>query len=208
MPRIGAIVLAAGLSRRMGCAKQFLPLQGKPLFRHAVERAVANDLSPILLIGGEHSERFRELTRDLPQVEVLENREYATGMASSLRVGMKALGGRVDAVLVFLGDQPHVPDEVVQTLIRIYEENRAEGVRIVRPIYEDTPGHPVLFDASLLEVFSHVTGDQGGKDLIAKEYKAYLKKVRFDCADWNLDVDTPDDYRRVVAQVVSPEQGE
>jgi molybdenum cofactor cytidylyltransferase len=190
----------------MGCAKQFLLLQGKPLFRHAVERAAASDLSPILLIGGEHSERLRELTRDLPQVEVLENRAYETGMASSLRVGMEAAGGRVDAVLVFLADQPYVPDEVVQTLISTYAENRAEGVRIVRPIYENTAGHPVLFDASLLKEFTHITGDQGGKDLIDK-YKAHLKKVRFAPADWNLDVDTPDDYRRV-SQIISPERME
>jgi len=204
MPRIGAIVLAAGLSRRMGCAKPFLLLQGKPLFRHAVERAAASGLSPILLIGGEHSERLRELTIDMPQVEVLENRAYATGMASSLRVGMKAAGGRVDAVLVFLADQPHVPDEVVQTLIQTYAGSQAEGVRIVRPIYVDTPGHPVLFDATLLEEFSYVTGDQGGKDLIDK-HKAHVKKVRFACADWNLDVDTPEDYRRV-SQIILPEQ--
>lgn len=137
MPRIGAIVLAAGLSRRMGEAKQFLPLRGKPLFRHAVERAIASELSPILLIGGEHSERLRQLTSDLPQVEVLDNREYATGMASSLRVGMETASGRVDAVLVFLIDQPYVPDHVVQALIHTYAENRAEGVRIVRPVYQD-----------------------------------------------------------------------
>lgn len=204
MPRIGAIVLAAGLSRRMGEAKQFLPLQGNPLFRHAVERAIANDLSPILLIGGEHCERLRQLTSDLPQVEVLDNREYATGMASSLRMGMEAASGRVDAVLVFLADQPCVPDHVVQTLIQTYEENQAQGVRIVRPIYQDTAGHPVLFGASLMEEFSRVTGDQGGKDIIHK-YKAHMKKVRFACADWNLDVDTPEDFQRI-QQVISAEQ--
>lgn len=196
MLRIGAIVLAAGLSRRMGEAKQFLPLQGKPLFRHAVERAIANELSPILLIGGEQGERLRRLTSDLPQVEVLDNRAYATGMASSLRVGMEAAGGRVDAVLVFLADQPYVPNHVVQALIHTYAENRAEGVRIVRPVYQDEAGHPVLFDASLIEEFSYVTGDKGGKDIIDK-HNAHMKKVSFDCADWNLDVDTPDDYQRV-----------
>lgn len=201
MPRIGAIVLAAGLSRRMGEAKQFLPLQGKPLFRHVVERAIANNLSPVLLIGGERSDDLRHQTGDLPQVEVLENREYATGMASSLRVGLDAAGGRVDAILVFLADQPYVPDEVVQALIRTYEECWAAGTKIVRAFYADTAGHPVLFDASLMEELRQVTGDQGGKEIIVK-YKAQMKKVSFDCAEWNLDVDTPDDYRRI--QEVNP----
>jgi molybdenum cofactor cytidylyltransferase len=190
----------------MGEAKQFLPLRGKPLFRHAVERAIANELSPILLIGGEYGERLRRLTSDLPQVEVLDNREYATGMASSLRMGMEAVGGRVDAVLVFLADQPYVPDQVVQALIQTYAENRAKGVRIVRPIYQVTAGHPVLFDASLIEEFSRVTGDKGGKDIIDK-HKADVKKVSFDCADWNVDVDTPDDFQRI-QQVMSAERSE
>ncbi|QRG67990.1 nucleotidyltransferase family protein [Brevibacillus choshinensis] len=202
MLRVGAIVLAAGQSRRMGSAKQFLPLRGKPLFRHAVERAAACQLSPILLIGGEHSERLRQLTRDLPEVEVLDNREYATGMASSLRRGMEAVAGRVDAVLVFLADQPYVPDQVVQSLIQTYADHRAEGVKIVRPIYQNTAGHPVLFDAALLGEFTCVTGDQGGKDIIDK-YKSHLKKVRFARADWNLDIDTPDDYCRVQQAILA-----
>jgi molybdenum cofactor cytidylyltransferase len=196
MPRIGAIVLAAGLSRRMGEAKQFLPLQGKPLFRHSVERAIANDLSPVLLVGGERTEELRRLTSDLPEVEVLDNREYATGMASSLRVGIAAASGRVDAVLVFLADQPYVPDEVVQALIRTYEDSRAEGTQIVRAFYAGIAGHPVLFDAALMEELCLVTGDQGGKDVIVK-YKTHMKTVSFDTASWNLDVDTPDDYRRI-----------
>ncbi|MED1953637.1 nucleotidyltransferase family protein [Brevibacillus centrosporus] len=203
MPRIGAIVLAAGLSRRMGEAKQFLPLQGKPLFRHSVERAIVNDLSPVLLVGGERTEELRRLTSDLPEVEVLQNREYATGMASSLRLGMEAAEGRVDAILVFLADQPYVPNEVVQALIHTYEESQADGTKIVRAFYEGIAGHPVLFDASLMEELRLVTGDQGGKDVISK-YKAHTKKVSFACADWNLDVDTPDDYRRI--QEIDPEQ--
>lgn len=204
MSSVGAVILAAGMSRRMGEAKLFLPLHGKPLFRHAVERTVANGLSPILLIGGEHSERLRQLTSDLPQVKVLVNREYATGMAASLQLGVKAASGQVDAILVFLADQPYVPDTVIQALIQTYEENRTKGIRIVRPCYQETDGHPVLFDASLMDELAQVKGDKGGKDVIEK-YRAHTKMVCFDCSVWILDVDTPDDYRRILQVTIDEE---
>lgn len=188
--------MAAGLSRRMGEAKQFLPVNGKPLFRHAVDRAIVNGLSPILLIGGEHVERLRQLTGDEPRVEVLVNPSYATGMASSLRTGIEAAAGRVDAALVFLADQPYVPNEVVQALIRTYEENRKRGIRIVRPVYGEAAGHPVLFDASLFGELARVAGDRGGKEVVEK-YKAQTQNVPFSCARWNLDIDTPEEYRQL-----------
>lgn len=191
---VGAIILAAGMSRRMGAAKLFLPLGEKPLFRHAVDRAAANGLEPILLVGGEHSDELREQTSDLPRVEVLRNPDYATGMASSLARGIMAMKGRAAAVLVFLADQPYVPDRVVQALISEYQHHRAAGVRIVRPLYAGSAGHPVLFDASLFDELAQITGDQGGKEVVGK-YRQHLLIIPFERAEWGLDVDTPDDYR-------------
>lgn len=196
MTRIGAVILAAGMSRRMGAAKQFLPLENKPLFRHAVDRAVASGLAPILLIGGEQSEKLRDQTSDVPQVEVHHNPEYATGMASSLALGISEIKGRADAVLVFLADQPYVPEQVVQALIDTYREYRGEDVRIVRPVYAGEAGHPVLFDAALFAELSRITGDQGGKEVVSR-YRQHVRTVAFERTEWGLDVDTPEDYQRI-----------
>ncbi|WP_400164516.1 nucleotidyltransferase family protein [Brevibacillus sp. TJ4] len=196
MAEIGAIILAAGMSSRMGSAKQFLPLGEKPLFRHAVDRAVASGLAPILVVGGEHHEKLREQTSDLPQVEVFHNPHYATGMASSLACGIRAMTGKADAVLVFLADQPYVPGQVIQALVDTYRQQRDAGVRIVRPLYAGEAGHPVLFDAALFAELAQVTGDQGGKEVVS-QYKQHLRTIPFERAEWGLDVDTPDDYRRI-----------
>jgi len=195
--KVGAIILAAGMSKRMGAAKPFLELHGKPLFRYAVERAVESSLHPVLLITGEHSARMRQLTSDLPQVDVVDNPDYQTGMASSLRAGIAAITGHVDAVLVFLADQPLVPDAVVQGLIDTYRKRCDEGVRIVRPLYAGDAGHPVLFAASLFDELAHVTGDQGGKEVVSK-YKQQMVVVPFERAEWGLDVDTPEEYQALL----------
>lgn len=195
--QVGAIVLAAGMSRRMGAAKPFLELNGKPLFRHAVERAVESGLHPVVLITGEHSERMRQLTSDLSQVEVVDNPDFWTGMASSLRVGIAAVKGRADAALVFLADQPLVPDAVVQGLVDTYCSRHAEGVRIVRPLYAGNAGHPVLFAAPLFDELSQVSGDQGGKEVVSR-YKQQMAAVFFEQAEWGLDVDTPEEYQTLL----------
>ncbi|EST54515.1 4-diphosphocytidyl-2C-methyl-D-erythritol kinase [Brevibacillus panacihumi W25] len=195
--QVAAIVLAAGMSRRMGAAKPFLELNGKPLFRYAVERAVASGLHPVVLITGEHSARMRQLTGDLPQVEVVDNPEYRTGMAASLRVGVAAVRGRADAALVFLADQPLVPDAVVQGLVDAYRSRHAEGVRIVRPLYAGSAGHPVLFASSLFDELSQVSGDQGGKEVVSR-YKQQMAAVSFEQAEWGLDVDTPEEYQALL----------
>jgi len=196
MPQIGAIVLAAGMSRRMGTAKLFLPLRGKPLFRYAVERAQANGLFPILLVGGEHCEKLLSLTSDIPQVEVLHNPDYAMGMASSLALGIGRLKGRAEAGMVFLADQPNVPDRVVQALMDGYRKHRPNGVRIVRPQYAGEAGHPVLFDASLFKELCRIAGDQGGKEVVARHRQSLLT-IPFEQAEWGWDVDTREDYRRI-----------
>lgn len=195
--KVGAIVLAAGKSRRMGTAKALLELQGKPLFRHAVDRAFANQLEPILLIAGEHGEAFRQVTSPTFPVEILHNPDYETGMASSLRVGIMAVRGRVDAALVFLADQPLVPDEVVRSLIETYQVGFDKGVRIVRPVYAGMAGHPVLFDASLFDELEEVTGDQGGKEVIGR-HKQQLATVAFENEQWGKDIDTPEEYQDVL----------
>ncbi|TRY23616.1 nucleotidyltransferase family protein [Brevibacillus sp. LEMMJ03] len=194
MRRIGAVILAAGMSRRMGVPKLFLEVHGKPLFRHSVECAIQSKLDPILIVGGEHVHLLHEHTRDL-SVEIIKNSEYAKGMATSLQRGVEALTGRVDALLVFLADQPFVPPMLVRKLLQTYADWRSHGIQIVRPQYSGIPGHPVLFDAELFSEFSDLKGDEGGR-LIISRHAAKLKLIPAEQSLWGADIDTPDDLKK------------
>jgi molybdenum cofactor cytidylyltransferase len=192
MPEIGAIILAAGMSKRMGEPKLLLDLHEKPVFRYAVEAAAAARLHPVILIGGEHVEQFKAHTGDLP-VEVHANPDYAEGMASSLRCGIAALNDRADGALVFLADQPYVPSVVIHTLLNEYGKSRMNGIRILRPSYNGKPGHPVLFDRAVFPALAAIQGDEGGRSVI-RQNPHMVKTVPFENALWGSDIDTKEDY--------------
>ncbi|NGQ95821.1 nucleotidyltransferase family protein [Brevibacillus sp. SYP-B805] len=186
--------MAAGMSRRMGAPKLLLDFRGKPLFLHAVECAIHARLSPVLLVGGEHLQFLQEHTKELP-VEIVRNPDYAEGMAASLRRGIAAIDGRVDAALVFLADQPFVPPVLIEKLLQTYTECRSAGIRIVRPQYDGIPGHPVLFDAELFAEFAELHGDEGGRSII-KRHAEKVKLLPTAHPLWGADIDTPDDLKK------------
>jgi molybdenum cofactor cytidylyltransferase len=203
MANIGAIILAAGMSKRMGQPKLFLSLNHKPIFRYAVEVAATSHLKPIVVVGGEHVHQLETQLKDIPDVEILRNAEYRTGMASSVKLGIEAVTGRTEAVLIFLADQPCVPKLVIETLVDTFATHRSKGIRIVRPEYAGAPGHPILFDAELYHEFQGIQGDEGGRSIIQR-YRSCVKFVSFEEALWGMDIDTPEDFHSV-KKVLNPE---
>ena len=193
MPKIGAIILAAGLSKRMGQPKLLLPIKGKPLFRYPLEQAMRNRMKPICLIAGQHMQAFQTESSDLVNVEYIYNPGYEKGMSSSLKIGIENIKYRTDAAIIFLADQPFVPDLVIQSMIEQFDND----TRIVRPQYQGNSGHPILIDKSLYDEFLNLEGDQGGKEII-KKYKKDTKILSFDHTFWGMDIDTPEDYRKGV----------
>ncbi|MFB7641516.1 nucleotidyltransferase family protein [Peribacillus butanolivorans] len=196
MVKVGAVILAAGMSTRMGKPKLLLPLNGQPLFKYALKATVDVSLQPIVLIAGHYIEEIRHYTHDLEGIEIIYNQNYANGMASSLKLGIQAVKKDVDAVMVFLADQPLVSKSIVQILIDHYKAHKHEGIRIVRSKYKEDLGHPILFDAELFNEFDSIDGDQGGKEII-KKYTQLTKVISFDNQMWGMDVDTPEDYLKM-----------
>ncbi|WP_176545211.1 NTP transferase domain-containing protein [Bacillus sp. AFS041924] len=197
MCKIGAIVLAAGISRRMGKPKLLLPINGKPLFRYSVEVALRNHLKPIVVIAGRNINKIREHLQDLQDVEILYNPKYEEGMSSSLKLGILSVSNRVDAAMVFLADQPFVSDLVVRNLVDEFKVSSKNELSIYRPKYQDMLGHPILFKATLFSEFNSIYGDEGGKSII-KKYRHHLKIISFDHLEWGMDIDTPEDYKSIL----------
>lgn len=195
MNNIGAVILAAGLSKRMGGPKLFLPYKGKPLFLQAVETAVSSGLDPVILVVGKFEEQFREYIPS-KHVSILKNDEYQSGMGSSLKHGINRLKGNAIAAFVFLADQPFIPSIVPLEIMKQYKQERSKGYLIFQPKYMEKEGHPVLFDADLFDEFRDLQGDIGGRHIIRK-HQDQLKVVSFQNPFWGLDVDTPTDYEKI-----------
>ncbi len=188
--RVGAIVLAAGLARRMGRQKLALRIGGKSILRRVVECALAARVDEVVVVLGHGADVLEgDLPRDARLRTVL-NPRFSEGQSTSVRAGLAALGSHVDAAVFLLGDQPTVLPETIDALVDAF---RAGGTRLARPSYRGTPGHPVLFARALFPELAAVSGDRGGRDVLAR-HRAETLLVPVD-RDVPADVDTEDDYR-------------
>src|SRR4051812_25321380 len=161
---VTALVLAAGTSSRMGQPKQLLPYEGKSLVRRAAEAAIGSKTRQTIVVTGAASDQVDAELAGLA-VMLVHNDDFAQGMSTSLRAGLKAVRPEVDAIIVLLADQPFVDTPVIDALIDLYEQTQA---KIVRPRYGGQPGNPVLWDQSLFGELKEQTGDQGGRALLQK----------------------------------------
>ncbi len=189
---ISAIVLAAGESRRMGTTKQLLEWRGSTLLGWVLDTLLASPLDEIILVVGHDAERILERTSN-PRVKAVLNPDFRRGMSTSLRRGLTAMDPRAEAFLVALADQPAVPAQAVRELIACFRGSYPEK-KIAVPAHLGRRGHPVLFSRDYLDEFLALTGDVGGRDILARHPEdVLLVEARTDAV--LLDVDTPEDYQ-------------
>jgi molybdenum cofactor cytidylyltransferase len=170
LPRIGAVVLAAGLSSRMkmgrmGSNKLLEPVAGKPMLRHAVEAALASAADPVLVVTGNQQTEIKAALDGLP-VEFCENPDFSTGLSSSLKRGLSVLPGDCDGVLILLGDMPGVTGEMIDRLIAAFDP--AENRSICAPTHQGARGNPVLWSRDFFAEMLALAGDAGAKALLAR----------------------------------------
>ncbi len=190
-PKVCALLLAAGRSLRFGASKMLALLEGKPLIRHAAEKALEH-LPDVLVVLGREAENVKMSLEGL-KLECVENPYFAAGMSSSIKAGIQALEHTdFEAALIVLGDQPRVPDSVFQALLEEYHRSSAP---IVIPIFQGIRGHPALFAREIWPELLMLEGDSGGKSVI-EQIPARVQRVKFDFAVPE-DVDTLEDLVRL-----------
>jgi molybdenum cofactor cytidylyltransferase len=193
-----ALVLAAGASRRFGAHKLLAPIAGKPLVRWTVECALASAADRVVVVLGRDAEAAGDALAGLP-VRLVPNPRYAEGMSTSLRCGVAALDPGTEAVVVLLGDQPLPSAALIDTLIAAL---RGSDLPIVVPVYDGERGNPVVFRASLFPEPLAVTGDQGARQVIARDPTRVLA-VAFPFAPPR-DIDTVEDYEAMLREWTAP----
>jgi molybdenum cofactor cytidylyltransferase len=186
-----AIILAAGASTRMGQPKPLLLWRGEPFIRHVARTAVRAGLSPVVIVAGAHTAELRAAVADLP-VTLIHNPDWEAGQSTSVRRGLRALPDTIGSAVFLLADQPHIPIELVKALT----DQHAQGLApIVAPLIDGRRGNPVLFDRATFADLQSLAGDVGGRAVFATHPMAY---VPWHDASLLLDVDTPEDYRRLL----------
>mgnify|MGYP005838432477 CR=1 FL=1 len=193
--RVAAVVLAGGLSRRMGqpnSSKVLLPWDGgKPIIRVIAERLKRMRLDDIVVVTGHVAERVRAALADEP-VRLAHNADYQAGdMLSSLQTGLRALDERIAACLIVLGDQPQVDGRIVGQLMQAYAEGRG---KIIAPSYKGRRGHPLLIDRSLWQELLALPQGGSPREVI----NAHADEIHYVLVETDSvlrDIDTPEDYQ-------------
>lgn len=188
---IAAVVLAAGLSRRMGQAKLLLPAGGRAIVRHAVEAALAGGVDSVWVVTGPDVEPMETALAGL-DVQIVVNPAPEEGQAGSVRAGIAALPASVDTALIALGDQPALDPSIIPALLAA---RWTSAKPIVAPRYRDGQGNPVVFKREVFPELLRLTGDQGARPMIQRD-PARVEWVELDLP-MPPDVDTPADYEKI-----------
>ncbi len=188
-PRVAALILAAGQSRRMGAANKLLAeIDGKAMLARVVEATQASQAVDILAVTGHEADTVAAVLNgyDVPNVH---NPSFADGLSTSLQAGIAALPDDIDGVIVLLGDMPRVSPGHIDRLIAAF--NPVEGRAVCVPTYQGKRGNPVLFGSQFFAEMASVGGDSGAKHLIG-QHEDELVEVPMEDDGIFLDVDTPD----------------
>jgi molybdenum cofactor cytidylyltransferase len=194
MAAIGAVLLAAGGSSRMGQAKQLLTYRGQTLLRRAACAALDAGCSPLIVVLGADEEKFRREVADLG-VELLVHEQWERGMGSSLRAGVqRALHSRVnlDGLIVMLCDQPLVDSRMIRALLESNEKNHS---LICAAAYAGTVGPPCLFSSAMFPELLGLPDGGGAKSIILRHMEQTVQ-LAMDAA--GVDVDTAEDFQKLL----------
>ncbi|HEY7978916.1 MAG TPA: molybdopterin-binding/glycosyltransferase family 2 protein [Rhizomicrobium sp.] len=187
-PRIAAVVLAAGMSSRMGANKLMAELNGKPLVRHAAEAALGSAARPVIVVIGNEEARTRAALSDL-DVSFVSNPDFAKGLSTSLKAGIAAVPANCDGAIVLLGDMPGVSAALIDKLIASFDP--AEDRAICVATRNGKHGNPVLWARRFFEEIATIEGDVGAKALVGA-YGELVREVEATDDAPLVDIDTPE----------------
>lgn len=196
---IGAIILAAGESRRMGSPKALLPYPlsdgaETTFLEHLLDVMNRSRAEPIVVVLGHDAEHIRSSVAPASWGRALSvvNESYREGMLSSILAGLAAVDeSGVEAALILPVDHPDVSAEIVDLLIDRYRETRAP---ILLPTNRGRRGHPVLFSRAVFGEIRRAPESVGARQVVW-DHQRDLLEVEVPDPGIGRDVDTPEDYR-------------
>lgn len=187
-PRIAALVLAGGQSRRMGEINKLLAdIDGRAMVRHVVDNVLGSGADPVVVVTGHEAGRVRAALGGCA-VSFAENPDFADGLSTSLKTGLAALPADADGAIVCLADMPRVNATVIDRLIAAFDP--VEGRAIIVPTRRGKRGNPVLFARRFFEEMGAVSGDVGARHIIG-EHDELVAEVEVEDESVLIDVDTP-----------------
>ncbi|ACZ42321.1 4-diphosphocytidyl-2C-methyl-D-erythritol synthase [Thermobaculum terrenum ATCC BAA-798] len=196
--RVTGIVLAAGLSQRMGQPKQLLKLGSQTLLSQVMLNAIRSKLDQVIVVVSPQIEQ--QATQILESLDkkvlIVVNTDPVRGISSSIKLGLEEVSEGARGVMVLLGDQPLVSTEIIDKLIDTFD---LHPKKIIVPTYNGKDGNPVIFPAESIGDLRTISGDKGAKNIIYNHLDLVIKVEVGDLGSME-DIDTPEDYKNILAR--------
>ena len=190
--QIAAIILAAGLSRRMGQPKMVMPWGGRTVIGRVVQVLIEAGIGEIVAVVGGARLQVEAALAGLPARMVFNPRFEEDDMALSLQAGLNALPADIEACLVVLGDQPQIDPGIVTAVVDAF---RSGGAKLVIPSYQMRRGHPWLAARSFWDELRALRAPDTLRDFINR-HAEQIHYLNVDSPSVLKDLDTPGDYER------------
>lgn len=164
--KISMIITAAGMSTRQGKNKLLIRLCNETIIEKTINNLLNNNLDIFVIVGYQKelivsilTDRFRN------DIQIIENMDYKSGIASSLKAGIRAAGANYDYFGFCNGDKPFIKVKTIESMLKYLLDNQP---KILVPIYQEVSGHPTFFLKEFIKDFSLISGDTGGREVIEK----------------------------------------
>jgi len=187
---VSAVLLAAGVSKRMGEPKLLLPLGNSTVVEQTIDNLLGSSVSEVIVVLGHKAEEMIKAIANRP-VKIVVNSVYHQGMSTSIITGISLVDSRARAIMLVLADQPFIDS---QTINRLIEEflNHDKGIAI--PAHKGRRGHPIIFSMKYKGALLELKGDIGGREVI-RDYPDDILEVIVDTPSINIDIDNMGDYQ-------------
>ena len=174
---ISAILLAAGQSKRMnGDNKLIKKYNKKYLINYIVGTLIKSKVDKIIIVLGFQSPKVRKITAKNEKINFIYNKNYKSGISSSIKVGLKRVSKKNIGFLIVQADMPLISKNIINSIYYAIKNNKKE---IIAPTYKGKIGNPVGFKISIIKKLNKIRGDYGAKKMIQKnKIKLALIKVR------------------------------
>ena len=159
---ISAILLAAGQSKRMkGENKLVKKIKDIPLIKHSINNILFSSIDELIVVLGYQKEIIKKLIDKNEKIKIVFNKNFESGMSSSIKIGLNNLSKSTDAFFICLGDMPMVSQDTYNKLIK--SKNNKE---IIIPTYNGEQGNPILFSKTIKDQIMKIQGDVGAKKIL------------------------------------------
>ena len=201
---VGAVLLAAGAGSRLGGRpKSLLELDGVPLIRRQLSALAGAGVNEVVVVLGHHADAIESVISDC-SVKLVRNLSPDDGQASSLRIGLQALDGKLDAVIIALADQPMIDANDIAVLINAFGSRVTRSTRgngngsMVVPRIAGEPGNPVIIDSTVRDEWLQGEINAAGRHW-RESNPGRVHWFDTDNIHYRIDIDTPEDIERLAA---------